>query len=558
LPTVRDDDVILHRFYDVVREDPDAIYLTQPVGGGRVEHYTRGRALDEAKRMAAYLRALDLPPGSQIAIVSKNCAHFVMSELAIWMAGHVTVALFPTLNAPNVRYILEHSDSRLLFVGKLDDWNEVRQGIPDGLPCVAWPLAPSTPFPTWDDIVRTHDPIPDEPRRAPEDWAMILYTSGSTGQQKGVVHTFASISAPTHSLIRSVHGTREDRYLSFLPLAHAMERWAGECTSLVIGHHLFFTESLETFVEDLKRARPTLFLAVPRLWLKFQLGVFAKMPRQKLDRLLRVPLVSRLVKRKVLRNLGLDQVRFAGSGSAPIPADLLAWYRHLGLELLEGYGMSENFNYSHLTRVGQGRAGYIGHPHDDVECRLGEQGEILVKSPGTMTGYYNAPDLTAEAFTSDGFLRTGDLGEIDEQGRLRITGRLKELFKTSKGKYVAPVPLENLLNSDEHIETSCVFGAGWPATCAVVQLAEHVQATVGDPAARVRVTQEVTALLERMNAAVPGYERLAFIAVARQPWSIEDGLLTPTLKLKRAAIENRYAPQLERWYGSGQRVIWEE
>ncbi len=337
-----------------------------------------------------------------------------------------------------------------------------------------------------------------------------------------------------------------------------MERWAGECASLVVGHHLYFSESLETFVEDLRRARPTLFLAVPRLWVKFQLGVFAKLPQKKLERLLRIPLVSRLVKTKVLRNLGLDRVRFAGSGSAPIPADLLVWYRNLGLELLEGYGMTENFNYSHLTRVGHGKPGFIGHPWDDVECRLSEQGEILVKSPGTMAGYYKEPELTAEAFTSDGFLKTGDLGEIDAEGRLRITGRLKELFKTSKGKYVAPAPIENLIDSDGHIEQSCVAGAGWPATCAVVQLAEHVQATVHEPATRAEVTEALAALLAKVNAAVPGYERLAFIAVARDRWSIEAGLLTPTLKMKRAAIEARYGPRLERWYASGERVIWEE
>jgi long-chain acyl-CoA synthetase len=554
---VGENDVVLHRFYDLARTDPHAPYMTQPIGAGRVEEYTRGRTLEEARRMAAYLRSLDLPARSHVAIVSKNCAHFVMSELAIWMAGHVSVALYPTANAPNVRYVLEHSDSRLLFVGKLDAWEEIRNGVPETLPCVAYPLAPPTAYPTWDDIVGAHEPIADEPRRRPDDWALILYTSGSTGQQKGVVHTFDSISAPTLGAVRTLGINHEDRYLSFLPLAHAMERWAGECTSLVAGHHLYFSESLGTFIEDLKRARPTLFLAVPRLWVKFQLGVFAKMPKERLDRLLRVPILSRLVKRKVLGNLGLDHVRFAGSGSAPIPAELLAWYRHLGLELLEGYGMSENFNYSHLTRVGQGKAGFIGHPHDEVECRLSEQGEILVKSPGTMVGYYKEPQLTADAFTSDGFLKTGDLGEIDEEGRLRITGRLKELFKTSKGKYVAPAPIENMLNSDHHIEVSCVAGAGWPATCAIVQLAEHVHDRAHEPAMQARVNEVLTALLETVNAAVPGHERLAFIAVPRDRWTIEAGLLTPTLKVRRTQVEERYGPFLERWYASRQRVIWE-
>ena len=198
-------------------------------------------------------------------------------------------------------------------------------------------------------------------------------------------------------------------------------------------------------MKDLRRARPTLFVSVPRLWLKFQLGVLSKLPQERLARLLKIPLVNLFVRKKVLKGLGLERVRFAGSGSAPIPAELIQWYRNLGLELLEGYGMTENFSYSHCNRPGMVRAGYVGPPYDNVDCRLSEEGEVLVKSPGTMLGYYKAPELTEEVLTEDGFLRTGDRGEVDEKGRLRITGRVKELFKTSKGKYVAPAPIENLL-----------------------------------------------------------------------------------------------------------------
>jgi long-chain acyl-CoA synthetase len=553
-----EDDVILHRFYRVVRERPDAVYLTQPLGGGRIDHVSFARALDEAKRMAAYLRSLALPPQSRIAIVSKNCAHFFLSDLAIWMAGHVSVAIFPTLDAATVRFILEHSESRLLFVGKLDAWDEIAKGVPPGLPCVAYPLAPPTGLPAWDDVVRSHAPIADEPRRRPDDWALVVYTSGSTGRPKGAVHTFASISAPTRGIVELLGVSAKDRVLSYLPLAHAMDRWLSECASLVTGGHVYFAESLDTFLEDRKRARPTLFLSVPRLWLKFQRGVFAKVPERKLERLLALPLVGALVRRKILKGLGLDHVRFAGSGSAPIPPELLAWYRHLGLELLEGYGMTENFNYSHVTRPGRGRPGYIGHAYDDVECRLGEDGEILVRSPGTMLGYLKEPELTAEAFTSDGFLRTGDLGVIDEEGRLMITGRKKELFKTSKGKYVAPAPIENLLNRESCVELSIVAGSGQVATHAVVQLAEHVRERIHDPAVQGEVTRDLERALERINREVSIYERLSFIAVAREPWTIEDGSLTPSMKLRRSAIEARYAPALSRWYASGRKVVWEE
>jgi len=555
---IDEDGVVLHHFYRVARERPDAVYLTQPLGGGRTDDISFARALDEAKRIAAYLRSLHLPPQSRIAIVSKNCAHFFLSDLAIWMAGHVSVALFPTLRAETVRYILEHSGSRLLFVGKLDAWDEIARGVPEGLPCVAYPLAPPNDFPKWNDLLARHPPIDDEPRRRPDDWAIVIYTSGSTGRPKGVVHTFESISAPTHGLVEMLHATASDRVLSYLPLAHAMDRWASECTSFVTGGRVFFAESFETFVEDLKRARPTLFLSVPRLWLKFQLGVFARMPPKRLERILRVPVVGGVVRKKILRTLGLDQVRFAGSGSAPIPPELLAWYRGLGLELLEGYGMTENFNYSHVTRPGRGVAGYIGHPWEGVECKLGEGGEVLVKGPGTMLGYLDEPELTKESFTSDGFLKTGDLGVIDEDGRLMITGRVKEIFKTSKGKYVAPAPIENLLNRGGCVELSCVAGAGREAPHAVVQLAEHLLPEANEPEGRAGLTRTLEGLLEGVNRELVTYERLAFVAVAKDRWTIEDGSLTPTMKLKRSVVEARYAPEMERWYASARKVVWQE
>ncbi|MFT4625375.1 MAG: long-chain acyl-CoA synthetase [Myxococcota bacterium] len=555
---VSDDDLLLQRFYGHVATRGDAVYLTQPIGGGEVRTYTFAEVADQARRMATHLVGLDLPAGSKVAILSKNCAHFFMAELGIWMAGHVSVALYPTLNRATVRYILEHSESRLLFVGKLDGWDtELSHGVPDDLPCIAFPLSPKTDYPRWDDLVAEAAPIDGPPVRAADDESLIIYTSGSTGQPKGVVHTFGTISAPTASLAKTLSATADDRILSYLPLAHAMDRWLSLCLSLYTGLQIYFAESLDTFVSDLNRARPTLFVSVPRLWLKFQLGVFKKMPRKRLELLTRIPIVSGIVKRKILGNLGLDSARFAGSGSAPIPAELITWYRNLGLELLEGYGMSENFNFSHLTRPGHGRAGYIGHPHPEVECKISDAGEILIKSPGNMKGYYKQPEATAEAFTEDGWLRTGDRGTIDAEGRLRITGRVKELFKTSKGKYVAPAPIENHINNDEHIEMSMVSGSGMANTHAVVQLAEDWAAKVGDPAVKAQLTEALTALLASVNNKVEAYERLGFLVVANAPWTIEGNHLTPTQKIRRTVLEDQYQPKLEAWYASGDKVIWE-
>ncbi len=427
------DDLLLQRFYKHCAERPDAVYLTQPHSGGQTIDYSFGDVEREACRLAAYLDGLDLPAGSKIAMITKNCAHFFMAELGIWMAGHVSVALYPTLNNATVSYILEHSESRLVIVGKLDTFDEIQKGIPDDLPGISLPLAPEgTGYPGWEEVLADVVPVTGRPVRDADDHALIIYTSGSTGRSKGVLHSHRTLSVPTKGLVSVLNSSSEDRSLSYLPLAHGMDRWLSECLSLYVGSHVYFAESLTTFVDDLKRAKPTLFVSVPRLWLKFQLGVFTKMPPKRLELLKRIPILGGIVKKKILGNLGLDQVRFAGSGSAPIPAELLTWYRDLGLELLEGYGMSENFNYSHLTMPGRGRAGYIGHPYPDVECKLSDEGEILVKSPGTMIGYYKQPELTAEVMTEDGYLKTGDRGDIDSDGRLRITGRVKELFKTSK------------------------------------------------------------------------------------------------------------------------------
>lgn len=554
---IASDDLILQRAHNWAKNHADRTFLTQPIGGDKVEDYSWARVMDEARRMAAYLKAQNFEPGSNIAILSKNCAQFIMTDLAIWMAGHTSVALYPTLAADTVQYILEHSGSKLLFVGKLDTWDEMKPGVPEGLPMVSYPLSPKNDFPTWNDLIKEHEPIEEGVVRDADDMAIIIYTSGSTGQPKGVVHSFKTISIATLGLSAVLDITQEDRMLSYLPMAHAMERWLVECGGLMGGFHIYFAESLDTFVHDLKRAHPTLFISVPRLWLKFQLGVLQKMPQKKLNTLLKIPILSGVIKKKVLSGLGLDAVRFAGSGSAPIPGELIAWYRNLGLELLEGYGMSENFSYSHISMPGKTRVGYVGSAYDDVDCRISDAGEILVKSPATMTGYYKQPEMTAECFTDDGYLKTGDRGEIDEQGRLKITGRVKELFKTSKGKYIAPAPIENLLNIDNNVELSVVTGSGFPNAHGVVLLAEDLVPKLSDPAVKAETDKALEALLKTVNSKVDHHEHLAFIAVAKDRWTIESGHLTPTMKIKRAKLEDDYGPQAEGWYESKKKVIWE-
>ncbi len=544
--------------YHWARTQPDAVHFTQPVGGGKVVDYTWAQCLDQVRRMAAHLQSLKLPPRSQIAILGKNSAHWIMTDWAIWMSGHVTVPLYPTLAADTVRYILDHSESRLLFVGRLDDWETMKAGVPASMPIITLPLAPQTEGTKWDDIVAATARLQGEPDRDLSEMATIVYTSGSTGQPKGVMQSFNSFNVCGTLMSDIVSATHEDRMLSYLPLAHVAERLCVENNSTYFGFHVFFAESLATFVQDLRRARPTIFFSVPRLWSKFQTAVFARIPKRRQGVLFRIPILGKKVKRKILEQLGLENVRVALTGAAPLPPTTIAWYRSLGLELLEAFGMTENMAYSHFTRPGRARVGYVGHPNTGVDCRIDpETSEILVKSPGQMMGYYKEPAKTAECYTADGYFRTGDMGDVDAEGRLRITGRVKELFKTSKGKYVAPVPIENRLGTHPKIECVCVGGANQPATFALVLLAEEARKAVADEGARKSTADELSHLLDQTNAALDPHEQMEFAVVVREPWTIDNGMLTPTMKIKRNVIEKKYEPQLARWYDAGQKVIWE-
>ena len=553
--------LILDHVYGHEKTLASRVYMTQPIGQGQVIDYTWQETMRQARSMAAYLQAQNLKPGDRVAILSKNCAHFIMAELAIWMAGGTTVAIFPTESGETIRYVLDHSEASFLFVGKLDTWPLQMPFVPPSLPCIAFPLAPSNTYTKWHDVVGQTAPLSGDIARAPSDLAMIMYTSGSTGQPKGVMHNFERVSAATDGIVKTLIenlGDRDDnRILSYLPLAHVFERaWVG-ASSLTHGRtHVYFAESLDTFIQDLNRAKPTMFISVPRLWLKFQQGVFSKMPPGKLNLLLSIPLLGGVVRKKILKGLGLDHVILAGSGSAPIPAELIVWYRKLGLNLLEGYAMTEDFAYSHNSTTQINAPGCVGVPLEGVQAKISPEGEILVKSPGQMVGYYKRPDLDAESFTPDGFFKTGDQGSQRADGLLKITGRVKELFKTSKGKYVAPAPIENKLNVHPMIEMSIVSGVSQSAAYAMVVLAEDIRPKMNDPQVRADVEAQLAQHLEKVNAELVEYEKLRMLVIASEAWSIENGYLTPTMKIKRSRIEASVESQVDAWYQKNGSVFW--
>jgi long-subunit acyl-CoA synthetase (AMP-forming) len=239
-----------------------------------------------------------------------------------------------------------------------------------------------------------------------------------------------------------------------------------------------------------------------------------------------------------------------------LSGEIIGWYRGLGLELLEVYGMSENFGYSHANRPGQAKVGTVGMANPGVTHRIGEGGEVQVKSPGQMLGYYKNEEKTKEDLTDDGFLKTGDMGEIDQDGCLRITGRVKDLFKTSKGKYVVPVPIENRFNHPK-AEVVCVAGANQPQPCLMVLLSEEARDELDRGGDRAELEQELARELDAINAQSEAHEQVAFVVVVKEPWTMENGMLTPTMKIKRNVIEDFYNQKMDEWFGKKSKVIWE-
>ena len=551
-----DNDLPLQLLYQWERERGGQVFLTQPHSRGKVREWTWVEAASESRRMAAYLKARNLEPGSRVAILSRNSAWWVLADLAIWMAGYVSVPIYPSLRPDSVRRILEHSEARACFLGATDEREMARLAFPPGMYAIALPPVPPAGMDSWDSIVAATPPLASSPSLPASALATIIYTSGTTGAPKGVLHTFGAFSYNAKTLAGQLALTTPQRLLSSLPRAHIVERVGVEFLALLLSSRIFFTEGIETFVTDLRRAQPTIFLSVPRLLQRFQQGVFAKVPQPRLELLFRVPLVSRLVKHRILTQLGLSTVRFAASGAAPLPLEILLWYRQLGLNLAEGYGMTETL-ITHLPVPENLRPGYVGCAIRGVEARLGESAELQLKSPMNMLGYYKDPEGTRASFTADGFFHTGDVAEIATDGQLKIIGRIKEQFKTSKGKYVAPAPIESWLMVHASVEACCLMGAGLASPFAVVLISEQARRQCREPQSRMALEQSLGVLLEETNQHLAPHERVAFIAIANGPWTVANGLMTPTLKLKRALLERRYQALVEDWTSRNRPVVWE-
>lgn len=541
----------LERFLFWEQQIPDEVFLRQPIE--RNWHsWTWRQAGNECRRIAAGIQALGLQKGDRVAILSKNCAQWILADIAIMMAGCISVPLYPTLTAQSIRNILEHSGARAIFLGKLDDYSQQQPGLPETLLHISVSAyGISTPL-NWEGLLRDYPPLSSLHTWDPEEILTIVYTSGTTGAAKGVMHKACTFGIVLEKVMHYIELKKRPSMFSYLPLSHVAERMAVEMNIIFNGGMASFAESLDTFAADLASVQPDAFFAVPRIWAKFREGVLKKVPQQKLNRLLRIPLLNNLVKRKIRKGLGLSKAKVILSAAAPISLEMLLWYEQLGITIYQVYGMTEDSVYAHFNKRGSNRFGSVGKPLPGLQVKFSDEGEILVKSPGNFLGYYKEPALTASAFDPEGYLKTGDKGEYDQDGYLYITGRIKDQFKTDKGKYISPAPIELQLLHNKHIEQACVVGMGIPQPIALVVLAES-----GKRCSRDQLQAELNSFLDELNPRLENFEQLEKIIVLRNDWTVENGLMTPTLKVKRNEIEKIFLPNYKTWYQMQDRILWE-
>ena len=529
---------------------PDNIFLRQPFN--RVlKDYTFQETGNEVRRMAAALRALALPANSHVALLSKNCAHWIMSDLAIMLAGHVSIPIYPTLNAESIHQILEHSESKAIIIGKLDNYEAQKSGIPDihKIGVEAYGIDEEL---SWEELIEQHEPLQEINNPHKEDLVTIIYTSGTTGVPKGVMHTYDNFTIYINTACEVLKFPGNPRFFSFLPLAHVAERLAISHQGIFRGATINFPESLATFAEDLELTKPHFLFAVPRIWAKFQEKILEKMPQKKLDTLLGIPILGGIVKKKIIKKLGLSEAKYMCSGAAPIALSLQEWFDKLGIIIHQDYGMTEDCILSHYNLPGANKYGTVGKPLPGVTGKLSAEGEICVKSDVLMKGYFKEPELTAAMFDDDGYLKTGDIGEYDHDGYLTITGRVKDQFKTDKGKYVSPAPIELELLKNSDIEQICLVGMGIPQTIALV-----IPSLTSKSKSKEEFNNSLTESVHELNQKIETYERIEKVVIMKEDWTVDNGLLTPTLKVKRNQVEKIHMPMYKSWFEMEEKVIYE-
>lgn len=551
-------ETILDYFYKWENEKANDIFLRQPEGDTWKE-FTWKEVGDQARRICAALQNLGYEKGDHIGLFSKNCYHWIIADLALIMGGFVSVPFYPNLNADQLEEVLALSHTKALFVGKLDEWDNVKKGIAAHIPIIKFPHykgnAKVDTGLDWNQLVQENEPIQGNPDMDLEDLFSIIYTSGTTGTPKGVMLKYKAPALlmnnqKEHDSLGIFDG-QPHYFLSYLPLNHIAERVIIECASVFTGATVSFAESLDTFAKNLQSVQPTIFLSVPRLWTKFRVAILEKMPQKKLSILLKIPIVNSIIKNKIKNGLGLGRARRVLTGAAPTPDVLKDWYLQFDLTLQEVYGMTENCAGCTLMPKDAVRSGTVGKPLPEVEIRTAEgTGEILVKAPWVMEGYYNEEKKTNKIL-KDNWLYTGDQGHLDDDGYLHVTGRVRDTFKTAKGKFIVPAPLEFKFAKNNFIENISVVGLGLPQPLALVTLSD-----MGKSCKKDEITNSFKTQLSEVNSNLPTYQKINSIIISNEDWTIENKILTPTMKIKRNELNKKYQTEYHNWFEQKENIIW--
>ncbi len=531
------------------KQIPDAVFLKQAINNEFTE-YSFAQVGRESRIIANAIKEYQLPERSHVALLSKNCAHWHMADLAIMMSGHVSIPVYPTLNAESINQILIHSDAKAIIIGKLDDFDSQKAGIPEIEKISVGLYGNKTPI-HWEDIVLKGKEIESIYTPKPDDLYTIIYTSGTTGNPKGVMHSINNFMVSVYDLNAIGNVPDNCNLFSYLPIAHVAERIL-ENISFVVGATVTFPESLDTFATDLESTQPDLFFAVPRIWTKFQEKILEKIPQKKLNVLLKIPILNSILKKKLRQKLGLNKATTILSGAAPIAPSLVTWFQKIGITILQVYGMTEDGSVSHANAYWANKVGTVGKALANVKIKLTPDGEICIKNNCLMLGYYKSPEISTSVFDEEGFFKTGDIGEYDHDGYLTITGRVKDQFKTDKGKYISPAPLELKMSSNTAIEQICIVGTGIPQPIALITLSE-----LGKSKAKEVLKKELIETMKEVNVDFEKHEMIQKVIIMKEDWNIANGLTTPTLKVKRNSIEKIHQAFYKEWFENDEIVIFE-